>query len=320
MIINPQNLAFAFYGLKTTFQEVYQSVPIHWPEIATEIPSGTETEYHAWLQVQPDLNEWIGERLVANLVANSYALTNKKFQGAFAVPRAKFEDDQFGIFANQSVRNLAEAAKVYPDKQCAAALVAGTSAIGYDGQPIFSANHPVRPGDPASATQSNLITSSPLNVTNLTAARAQGNAFLNEAGYPFELDFSHLIVPPALEVAAKQLADQEFLAPPGASVGPQAGLLPSAAGAVMSNPYKGKLKVTVLPRLANTDTTNAWYLADTGRAVKPLIWQNRISPEFTWMNKPDDENVFMLDKYFYGVRARGVAGYGPYFLTIKCTP
>lgn len=320
MIINPANLNFAFFGLKTLFQQIYESTPIHWPEVATEIPSGTETEYHAWLQVQPDLNEWLGDRYIANLVANSYALTNKTFQGAFAVPRSKFEDDQYGIFTSQSVKNLGEAAKVYPDKQIAAALVAGTTAIGYDGQAIFSASHPVVPGLTGSATQSNLITSNALTLTGLQTARAQGNSFLNEAGYPFELDFSHLIVPPSLETAAKQLADSEFLAPSGATVGLQAGTLATAVGAVATNPFKGKLKVTVLPRLSNTDTTNAWYLADTGRAIKPLIWQNRMAPEFTYLNKPDDPNVFMQDKYVYGVRARGVAGYGPYFLMIKSTP
>lgn len=320
MIINPANLQFAFQALKTDFQNVYKDTPVHWPEIATEIVSTTETEFHAWLQVQPDLNEWIGERQIANLIANSYSLTNKTFQAAFKVPRAKFEDDQFGIFAGQSVRGLAESAKVFPDKQMAAALVAGTTAIGYDGQPIYSASHPVVPGQAGSATQSNLLTTNALTLTGLQTARAAGNSFLNEAGYPFELDFNHLIVQPTEETAARQLADSEFLAPSGATVAAQAGTLATAVGAMATNPFKGKLKVTVLPRLASTDTAHAWYLCDSSRALKPFIWQNRMAPEFSWQNKPDDFAVFNTDEFMYGVRARGIAGYGPYFLSIKNTP
>jgi phage major head subunit gpT-like protein len=30
---------------------------------------------------------------------------------------------------------------------------------------------------------------------------------------------------------------------------------------------------------------------------------------------PDDENVFKRDEFLYGVRARGAAGYGLWFLT-----
>lgn len=53
-----------------------------------------------------------------------------------------------------------------------------------------------------------------------------------------------------------------------------------------------------------------WYLLDTSRALKPLIWQKRTAPEMTSMIDGKDEEVFMRDVYRYGIRARGEAGFG----------
>lgn len=54
----------------------------------------------------------------------------------------------------------------------------------------------------------------------------------------------------------------------------------------------------------------AWYLLDTSRALKPIIYQERIKPSMTTMIKEDDEDVFMNDQYRYGIRARGNVGFG----------
>lgn len=53
-----------------------------------------------------------------------------------------------------------------------------------------------------------------------------------------------------------------------------------------------------------------WYLLDTTRAIRPIIWQERESYDFTQVTRHDDERVFMTDNYLYGVRARANAGYG----------
>lgn len=54
----------------------------------------------------------------------------------------------------------------------------------------------------------------------------------------------------------------------------------------------------------------AWYLLDTSRAIKPLIFQEREKPHLTAMTREDDEGVFMKKEYRYGIDARGAAGYG----------
>lgn len=52
-----------------------------------------------------------------------------------------------------------------------------------------------------------------------------------------------------------------------------------------------------------------WYLLDTRRPLKPLIWQPRQKPQFVAMDKLDDEAVFSRKEFRYGVDARGEAGY-----------
>jgi len=54
----------------------------------------------------------------------------------------------------------------------------------------------------------------------------------------------------------------------------------------------------------------AWYLLDTSRAIKPIIFQERIPYSLQQLTNDSDENVFMRDEYLYGVRARANAGFG----------
>ena len=57
-------------------------------------------------------------------------------------------------------------------------------------------------------------------------------------------------------------------------------------------------------------SSTPWFLLDTSRGIKPLIWQERESYEFQSMTDPGNEYVFKNDEYLYGVRARVNAGYG----------
>lgn len=64
--------------------------------------------------------------------------------------------------------------------------------------------------------------------------------------------------------------------------------------------------------VANTDggAGTPWFLLDTSRAVRPLIWQERETYEFQQLTESNDEYVFKNDHYLYGLRARVNAGFG----------
>lgn len=53
-----------------------------------------------------------------------------------------------------------------------------------------------------------------------------------------------------------------------------------------------------------------WFLLDTSRSLKPLIFQERKKPEFVSKIKADDDNVFFAGEYVYGVDLRAAAGFG----------
>lgn len=53
-----------------------------------------------------------------------------------------------------------------------------------------------------------------------------------------------------------------------------------------------------------------WFLMQTNRPLKPLIYQERQKPRFTSLNKDDDEPVFRRKEFQYGVDLRANAGFG----------
>lgn len=53
-----------------------------------------------------------------------------------------------------------------------------------------------------------------------------------------------------------------------------------------------------------------WFLLDTSRPLKPIIFQKRRDYELKQMTDAQDEAVFMRDEYRYGVDARCNVGYG----------
>ncbi|MBN8533846.1 MAG: Mu-like prophage major head subunit gpT family protein [Rhizobiales bacterium] len=53
-----------------------------------------------------------------------------------------------------------------------------------------------------------------------------------------------------------------------------------------------------------------WFLLDTRRALKPLIFQERKKPQFVAKDDPTDDRVFMKDEYVYGTDSRCNVGLG----------
>lgn len=52
-----------------------------------------------------------------------------------------------------------------------------------------------------------------------------------------------------------------------------------------------------------------WFLMDTRRAIKPMIFQNRKSATFVQKTSPTDDNVFFQKQFIYGVEMRANVGY-----------
>lgn len=203
-------LTALFTGFKTSFRGGFAGVEPNWSQIATRIPSTTGSEDYSWLNEWPKIREWIGERVLKELSAQKYTLTNRDFETTVRVKANHIADDQLGIYGPM-FEELGRSVAVFPDELIFGLLAMGLTAKCYDGQPFFDDEHPVGSG-------------------------------------------------------------------------------------VASN---------------FTDGANAaWYLLDTSRSLKPLIYQDRQAFDLTALDKPTDPNVFFRKEFIYGADGRAEAGFG----------
>jgi phage major head subunit gpT-like protein len=65
-------------------------------------------------------------------------------------------------------------------------------------------------------------------------------------------------------------------------------------------------------QVANTDggAGTPWFLIDSSRPLRPVIFQKRKAPQFVAKDNPDDENVFRRKEFEYGTDARYNVGFG----------
>jgi phage major head subunit gpT-like protein len=258
----------------------------------------------------PQLREWVGERYIRNVVGRSLTATNKLFEDAIEVQRTKIEDDQYGLYGVRAAM-LGRAAALWPDVQIAAAISNGGAATSlcYDGLSFFNGSHLKDPSGELSGTQSNDL-SLALSGANFATALSTGKSYVGRDNVPigaFSTGRPILMVGPALEKAGRDLVNANFLSPATAY-----GL--AAANAPSSNTYMGVAELLVNPYITSS---TAWYLLDVSFPMKPFVWQLRQAPVFQQRIAESDEPVFTRDAYQWGVRARGVATYGLWWLAIR---
>lgn len=254
-------------------------------QIATEIRTNSEGEDYAWLGSAPSVREFTDERQVKALTGYSFYLANKVWENTIGVDRAALDHDKLGMIMPR-IRDLGIEAARYQDQLVMEVLAAGNSTLCYDGQYLIDTDH--SSGD--SGTQSNSGTTA-LSVTSLQAAMTAMRKFKNDRGVAMGIRPNLLVVPPDLAWTA-----QEIVGSPNR---------PDTAVNV-KNVLSGMLQVHVSPYL--TDTNN-WYLMDTTRGMKPLIFQLDAPVEFQSQTE-ESESGFMRAQYMYGTYARYNAGPG----------
>lgn len=224
-IITPALITSLRTGFSKAFQDALAQTPTDWEKVATRVPSSNASNTYGWLNQFPKLREWVGDRVVKDMAAQGYTVTNKLYEGTVGVRRTDIEDDNVGIYT-PLFSEMGRAAKAHGDELVFGLLAAGETTLCYDGQNFFDTDHPVYPNVDGSGTAT--------LVANLQAG----------TGAP-------------------------------------------------------------------------WYLLDTSRALKPLIFQERTTPELEALTSTQDEMVFMSDTYRYGIRYRCNAGFGFWQMAYK---
>lgn len=282
MIISSQNLRGIFVGFNTLFNKAFAEQKPQFERIATVTPSTTDAETYAWLGDIPGMREWIGDREVQNLTGSDYTIKNKDFELTVGVDRNAIEDDKIGLY-NPSIQMLGQSAARHPDKLVFNLLKEGFTVKCYDGEAFFSANHKV--GD---KTVSNKGTAK-LTLASYIAARSAMMSLTNSKGEPLNIIPDLLVVPPALESAARDILIADFISG-------------------TKNTMQGTAELLVVPQLAGKDSS--WSLHCTSLPIKPLIYQDRQKAKFVSKTNETDDNVFFQKKYLYGADSRGNAGFG----------
>lgn len=159
-IVTPSLIAGLQTGYKKIYQDAYNEAEAasFWSKVATEVPSTSDSETYGWLGDFPDMREWIGSRVVKDMAASSYQITNKDWESTVGVDRNAIEDDKLGIY-NPRFKMMGHAAARKPDQLMADLMKAAQSTIGYDGQNFYDTDHPVYAevdGTGAVSTVSNL--------------------------------------------------------------------------------------------------------------------------------------------------------------------
>lgn len=155
MIINAQTLDLVFRGFKTTYSDAFLNAPSHKDDIAMTVASTSRDETYGWLGMFPNMREWIGPRHVKSLEAHGFTIRNKLFESTVQVGRADIADDRIGVF-KPALTEMGQTAKRHPDEMIFSLLASGFDATGYDGQPFFDTDHPVKDADGGVVTVSNM--------------------------------------------------------------------------------------------------------------------------------------------------------------------
>lgn len=306
-------------GLRTTYEglfaQVFANTPTWYERLCSIVPSSAKSNTYGWIMNNFAMREWVGPRVVQNMQEHEWQVFNKLWEMTADLKRTDVEDDNLGVFATMTMPNLALSAKKHPDIRVKDVLQAGVSTLGFDGVNFFSTSHPTYINPPATgaATYSNRFDTAPLDADGVNTVRSTMAAYIGENGYPLGVVPNLLIVPPQLEKAALVVAHSTTYAVPTVA---GSGITPIAASATVTNVMKGWFDVLVIPELANQATT--WYMADTSKPIKPLLFQPRIAPEIIARFNPQDPAVFNLDRYTWGVRARYEASYTLPYLIAKC--
>lgn len=154
MKINSATLDALRVGFKTSFQNGLGQAQPQWSKVATKVTSTTKAEKYGWLGKLPKIREWIGDRLVQNLMEHDYEVKNKSFELTIGVDRDDVEDDTLGIYASL-FEEMGMSTAAHPDELVFPLLKNGFVTPCFDGQNFFDTDHPVIQEDGSTASVAN---------------------------------------------------------------------------------------------------------------------------------------------------------------------
>ncbi len=283
-------------GLNGAFFPRFEAAMTLWRELCSLVNSDGASEIYKWLGQLPMPVEWRGQRRTKSLRDFGQTIVNKHWELTLPIDRDEIADDQTGQIAMR-VAEMATRFAHHPDKELIDLIVAGETALCYDGQAFFDTDHV----EGESGSQSNDLTFDVATPTAPTAAEFKAAfwqavkalaGFKDDQGEPWNLfqSFENL----AGLVCAVPV---QFLDVASEVLGANAAPLISNT----SNILAGKAKVITTPRLP---WTTKFAVLKVDDPMRPFIFQNRQAVKTDLKDDAEDKDVkYMAD-------GRYAVGYG----------
>ncbi|QRF51647.1 hypothetical protein D4A92_09470 [Rhizobium rosettiformans] len=141
MDINASTLRAIYTGLSTAYNARFSAVQTFYTTVAMTVPSSTAMNEYPRLDDIPGFREWLGDRIVHDLGAQTYVIKNRTFEKTIGIKREQIDDDQIGIFTPVAGQMGQDAAQ-FPDQLIWPLFKTGETVKCYDGQYFFDTDHP----------------------------------------------------------------------------------------------------------------------------------------------------------------------------------
>lgn len=284
-------------GIRTNFQAIFQealgaraNLIADVAKISTRMPSTTENETYSWFGMVPPMEEWKDTRKMQALNAYSMTLKNKDWANGLEVDRNAIADDKLNQYPPK-VRALATAYYRRVIKEVFGLLDDAHTLKAYDSTIMCGDTRVIG----KSANIDNYLSGS-YSDSEAEIRTAIGEAYTLMAAYQDDFGEPLNLVPDTIVCApGMRLSIIQALSPGVAGVvRPEAAIITPER--VIGNPF--------------IETAKDWFILCTSEEIKPIILQDRQAPQFAALDQMTAPNAFMQKKFFYGVDARFVCGFG----------
>lgn len=283
------------------FEALAAAQGIGWLDaVSNYFTSDQASEEYPWLGMPPALREWVGGRNIVSLRTDGTAITNKHYEGSFAVAEKDLRRDKTGQIEAR-MREFIQRGQAHFASLLSSLIIAGESMACYDGQYFFDTDH----SEGSSGTQDNDITTDisalPTETHGVVAAPSKEEflqavvksisqffVFKDDKGEPINEDAAafHVMVPVGLYAAASAAFSRT-----------------NANGPGMFNVDGFSVGLSVNPRLTSGGWTDKFVTFRTDGSVKSLIRQEETPPLPDMLDESSDhfklnkEVVLLLDTW-----------------------
>lgn len=295
-ILDRQKLDAAYVTFSTLFDMQLVRTPTNFQDLCTVIPvSSTVTEFK-WLGDVPKMTEWIGQRAINKLRAETHQIRTKNWANGIEVERDDLDDDKLGLIqpritqlASEGMWSIEDLVFDIINDALSSGTGGGTIALCYDGQPLFDGDHTA---SGSGGTSQNNFVEGVFSETTYQEAWSKMMGFVDTKGNSLRIMPDTLTVGVANRTVARKLIQQQT----------------KANGE--ENIEAGTSRLIVSPRMSGPATSTNWMLSSTSQAVRALIVLIRQAPQFAAADSMSGDDAFMSGLFKYGADARHGAGLG----------